>query len=1093
MEHPLSGRFRFGKFELDLSTGELSVGAADGGRKALLREQAFQVLRMLIERGGKLVTREEIKKKLWPNDTIVDFDHSINVAIGVLRRALGDSANDPQYIETLGRRGYRLLVATERVETTTEIPLGEPAGPQALPGPSSLVGRKVSHYRVLEVIGGGGMGMVYRAVDLKLGRRVALKFLPEELANDPDSLRRFEREAQTASSLNHPNICTIYSIEEYEGQPFIVMELLEGETLLHHLAASASKAVPLVPLLDIAIQICHGLQAAHDKGIIHRDIKPANIFLTKQGPVKILDFGLAKLVSVEEVEQIGSPQGANDASTGSKQPSREIDAKASIGVHSNLTRTGIAIGTAGYMSPEQVRKQQLDARTDLFSFGLVLYEIATGRRAFTGETAAVVHDAILNQASAAVHNMNSAVPRGLDAVITKALEKDRTRRYQSAEEMQADLERVRREMNPVRRRLRRWLAATALLLVAGAGVWTYRDYRNRVTLSPTDTIVIADVNNQTGDPVFNDALNTALRVGLEQTPYLNLLDHYKVSSTLRLLNLPGDAKITAEIARQVCLRTNSRMMITSSIADSGNHFRIELNTIACQSGTTIVRVREDVAHRNEIVHLLGVSAVQLRGKLGESADTVARYNKPLEEATSQSPEAVQQLAEGYRRHLAVDFRGAIQNYQRAIESDPDFALAHAALGVAHEAVAEFALAAAAKKKAYELRTRMTERTRFDVEDLYFDGVTGEQDKAYAVLEQWGRTFPSDFIAHTNLMKSLGLLGQPSRAADEAREAARLLPTPYSYRSWMYASIMAERLEEAKATFEEAQKRKFDIPDLHEGRALLAFLQKDESAIQEQWRWAADKPITDQFLFARARIEAYRGRFGETRRLMNQAISPVERPNLSDPAFRSGSEALQEAEVGNSAKAQRLAAKALAGAPNRSTRLVVALALARAGNAEPAQKLAEMLSKDSPLDTVLQNYCLPTIRAAIKLHESDPVGAVEILQPTVKYDLAYPTGFNSLYPAYIRGLAYLQLGEGRLAAAEFQKLFDHPGIVGRDVIGALVRLQLARAQKAMGEQAAARKSYEDFLTLWKNADSDIPIYRQAKAEYARVGTSIDREQ
>src|SRR6266446_6586765 len=436
MYTPSSGRVRFGAFELDLSTGELrSIEAPNPNNKVLLREQVFQVLRMLIEREGKIVTREEIKSRLWPNDTVVDFDHSINATIKTLRRALGDSADNPQYIETLARRGYRLMVATEWLESTVGVPRGDASRVETFPEPSGLVGKKVSHYRVLEVIGGGGMGMVYKAEDLKLGRRVALKFLPEELASNPVALQRFEREAQTASALNHPNICTIYEIEEFERQPFIVMELLEGETLHHYLAASVSKTIPLTRLVDIAIQLCDGLRAAHNKGIIHRDIKPANIFLTKQGPVKILDFGLAKLASAEEVEEIGSQQGAETTLRGSKQPSRERSTGTSRDVHSSLTRTGIAIGTTGYMSPEQIRKEKLDARTDLFSFGLVLYEMAAGRRTFTGETAAVVHNAILTQTPAAAHDLNSAVPRGLHAVIAKALEKHRSQRYQSAAEM----------------------------------------------------------------------------------------------------------------------------------------------------------------------------------------------------------------------------------------------------------------------------------------------------------------------------------------------------------------------------------------------------------------------------------------------------------------------------------------------------------------------------------------------------------------------------------------------------------------------------------------------------------------------------------
>jgi eukaryotic-like serine/threonine-protein kinase len=1085
MTQDLSYRVRLGGFQLDLESGEMcSLGTVNGDGKVLLREQPFQVLRMLIERGGRIVTREEIKRELWPNDTIVDFDHSINVAIGILRRALGDSADNPQYIQTLARRGYRLLVAVEWLQTTLQIPQGGAASIKALPGLGSLIGKKVSHYRVLEVIGGGGMGMVYKAEDLKLGRRVALKFLPEELANDTRSLQRFEREAQTASALNHPNICTIHEIAEYEGQPFIVMELLEGSTLLHHLSLSESKAIPLVPLLDIAIQICDGLQAAHDKGIIHRDIKPANIFLTKQGPVKILDFGLAKLASTEEVEEIGSPEGADIISAGSNQPSRVAGTETRV-VHTNLTRTGIAIGTTGYMSPEQVRKEKLDARTDLFSFGLVLYEMAAGRRAFTGETAAVVHDAILNQTPAPANDLNSAVPRGLDAVITKALEKDRSRRYQSAAEIHANLERVRSEMHPVRRRLRGWLASAALLLFVAAGAWIFRDYRNKVTLSADDTIVIADVNNQTGDSVFDDALNTALRVGLEQTPYLNVLARDKVSGALRLLNLPEDVKVTPEVARQVCLRTNSKMMITSSIADAGNGFRIELNAIACQSGNTIAQVPEVVARRNEIVHLLGVSAVQLRGKLGEPAASLAKFNRPLELATSPSPEAIQQLAEGYTRHLAMDIRGAIQHYQRATGLDSAFGLAYAALGAAHGTLGELDLATAAEKKAYELRTRMTELTRFHVEDLHYGFVTGEQEKAYPVLLQWVQTFPRDVTGHNNFARCLQLLAQLDRAADEAREAARLLPTPWSYNNSMVSSIVADRPEEARATFDEAQTRKFDTPDLRENRVVLAFLQKDQPAMQEQWNWAAGKPIADRFLFERSKVEAYHGHFREARRLTEQAINPVTKSDALEPAYSNAVAALREAEVGNSARAQRLAAKALASAPNRIGQLRVALAFARAGDIEQAQKLADALSQDDPLNTVVQNYSLPTIRAAMKLHENDPATAVEILRPTVKYDLAFADGFNDLYPAYIRGLAYLQMAEGRLAVAEFQKLLDHPGIVGRGVTGALSHLQLARAQKMMGDQAAARKSYEDFLTLWKDADTDIPIYQQAKAEYARL--------
>ena len=1086
MAESLEGRVRLGGFEINLRSGELwPAGAVNGDGKLLLREQPFQVLRMLIDRGGKMVTREEIRKKLWPNDTVVDFDHGINMAIGVLRRALGDSADNPQYIETLARRGYRLLVTPERLETTTETVRGGAAGPQGLPVPGGLVGKKVSHYRVLEVIGGGGMGMVYKAEDLKLGRQVAVKFLPEELASDSVALQRFEREAQTASALNHPNICTIHQIAEYEGQPFIVMELLEGSTLLHQLSLTESKAIPMVSLLEIALQICDGLQAAHDKGIIHRDVKPANIFLTKRGPVKILDFGLAKLASTEEIGEIGSPEGADITSAGSKQPSSERHTETSRGVHTNLTGTGIAIGTTGYMSPEQVSKEKLDARTDLFSFGLVLYEMAAGRRAFTGETAAVVHNAILNQTPALARDLNSAVPRGLDTVITKALEKDRSRRYQSAAEMREDIERIQRETQPPRN-TRRWVGAIALLVVLASGGWIYWRFRNRVLLSASDTIVLA-VNNQTGDPVFDDALYTALRVALEQTPYLNTLIDLKVRGTLRALNRSDDAKLTPEIAREVCLQTNSKMVVASSIADAGNGLRIELKGIDCRSGVTVAQVRQDAASRNEVVHLLGVSTAQLRNKLGEPLTSVAKFNKPLEQATSPSLEALQLLTEGYRHHLAGDPQAALPYYQRAIDVDPDFALAHAALGSAYQNLGELALAAAAVKKTYELRTRMTEPGRFHAEDSYYADITGEQEKALPILLQWVGTFPQDFIAHNNLSWCLQLLGQPDRSLAEAREAARLLPSPWSYGALIQRSIYTDRLDEAKATFDEADVRKFDGTVLRVTRALLAFLKKDKAAMQDQWNWAVGRSDAEPvLLYVRSNVEAYYGHFHLATAQTNKADSL--RPTGPFKTFH----ALREAEIGDSAQAEQEAAKALKKVQNRGDQLALALVFARAADIAEAQKLADALSQDSPSDTVVQYYCLPAIRAAIRLHENDPAGAVEILRPTVKYDLAYPAdSFNSLYPAYIRGLAYLQMGEGRMAAAEFQKLLDHPGLVGTDILGALSYLQVARAQKMMGDQSAARKSYEDFLTLWKDADSDIPIYRQAKAEYARLRSSSNR--
>jgi serine/threonine protein kinase len=747
---------------LNLHTGELRSLDQDDAR-VLLPEQPFQILKMLVDRRGKIVSREDIRKKLWPDDTIVNFDHSINVAIRILRRALGDSAEDPRYVETLARRGYRLMVDTELLLTNAGPVPGQLSPRDSQARPTDMTGEKVSHYRVLAVIGGGGMGMVYRAEDLKLGRPVALKFLPPEVAADPTALRRFEREAQTASSLNHPNICTIYEIEEHNENPFIVMELLEGKSLNHELDACPLKRMPIAQLLEIALQICDGLQAAHEKGIIHRDIKPANIFLTQSGPVKILDFGLAKLIDTEEErELIPEPTDAQKAS--------ESDTSEQSTAKHDLTMTGVTMGTAGYMSPEQVRRERLDARTDLFSFGLVLYEAATGTRAFVGETADIIHDAIVHNDPASARNLNPGVPGGLEAVISKAMQKDRARRYQSAAHMRVALERVLREQQPSRLRTAAWLGAGVLAAVAALVIWMRSFPENHFTLSPSDTVVLA-ITNRTGDPVFNDAVYIALLTGLQQTPYLNVLAVNKVGEALAKQHLSMDpTRITPQIGRQVCLDTSSKIVVDASISEAGNNFRIQLDGVHCKSGQTIAHTENDALSRTQVVRVLGVSAVQLRAKLGEPEASVIKFNKPLDEATSASPDALHLLTDGYRRHLLGDFQGAASNYDRATELDPNLSMAYAALAGARASLGEQASAAAAAARAFELRTRMTEPGRFNAEDIYYQYATGELDKRCDVLSQWVEAFPNDQLAHYNFAGCLQLMGQLNHSLAEARES-----------------------------------------------------------------------------------------------------------------------------------------------------------------------------------------------------------------------------------------------------------------------------------------------------------------------------------
>src|ERR1700683_2762664 len=947
-----SGRVRFGAFELDLSTGELrSIQAPDSDNKVLLREQVFQVLRMLLEREGKIVTREEIKGRLWPADTVGDFDQSINATIKARRRALGDSADNPQYIETLARRGYRLMPTIEHLEAALGTALGEVTAEAPLQS-SSLAGKKVSHYRVLDVIGGGGMGMVFKAEDLKLGRLVALKFLPEEFAGDAVALKRFEREAQTASALNHPNICTIYEIEEHEGQPFIAMELLQGDNLRDRLFASKQKPLPLPELFEISAQICDGLQAAHDKGVIHRDIKPANIFLCKSGTVKILDFGLAKLAGSDV-----ALQSAEAASTTVPKASSTESLKQA------LTRTGTTAGTAGYMSPEQVRHEELDTRSDLFSFGLVVYEMACGYQAFTGQTLMDVHQAILHQPPAPARARNPVLPRSLDLVLAKALEKDRNRRYQSATALKDDLARITREVHPARRRTRRALATGALLAIGALSVWRYEVYRHRITLAATDTIVLADVDNRTGDPVFDGALNSALRYEMEQTPYLNLLGLDKTYASMGQMKLPPTTKITPEIARQICSKTSSKMVISDSIADAGNAHHLEIGALDCGSGATLAAEGTEISARNQVVHELGATAVRLRRKLGEPAESLARFNQPLEKATSASLEALQAGAEGVKLFLAGNAEGALKLYQQAVELDPNLALMHGRMGAAYLFLGNTELSAASYTRAYQLRDRLTEKDRLNTEIAYYGRVTGDWEKEYSSVLRFLEIFPRDVLAHANLRAAFVYLGQPDRAADEAVETARLRPSSYYFGSAIQSIRFASRFNEAKSWLAQADALKLDNSLIRRERLIVAFATGDRDSVEKILKEEERGSYREDFLYEHSLIEIQQGRFHSAERLRLQALGPTSKAGNAD--WWVIVSALEDAEVGKDVQARGYESNAAASPPDRNGKIALALALARSGRAAEAGTLADQVSAERPEDTLGQNYFIPSIRDALQ--------------------------------------------------------------------------------------------------------------------------------
>ncbi len=1166
MEQALQGRVRFGEYELDPRAGELH----HGGQSTILQEQQLKVLLMLIERTGEIATREEIKKRLWPNDTIVEFDYGINNTIKNLRRALGDSAQNPQYIETVARRGYRLMVPVEWIRAEDSSAEGSSAAsssdasesdsaasadsdtetiPKARLKVGRLTGKVVSHYRVLEVIGGGGMGLVYRAEDLKLGRAVALKFLPEEVGDDPKARERFEREAHAVSALDHPNICSIYEFDEYEGYPFIVMQLLQGKTLRDYIAEGRFRLTQPEGL-EIAIQIASGLEAAHEKGIIHRDIKPANIFITEKGVAKILDFGVAKMVVpdfspadedaalkgrgfshanqnssqdkrgnqspsglIPPQDQInslnGAPKGAplqNSEEAADCRPEGVLHPSgAPAGVpaaakENTLTRTGMKLGTAGYMSPEQIRGEPLDARTDIFSFGLVLYEMATGERAFSGETEAILHDAIEHREPKPVRELVLGISPKLEDFISKCLEKKPQQRLQTGSELRSALLEAQHaslpvaplpleEDKPAASRRKLWVAAVlvAALFIAVVATTIYRRAHPAPKLTDNDTIVLADLEDKTGDEVFDGSLTEALRTALEQTPFLNLLSSDKVNRVVRQMGGSGRDPLTLELAKGVCLRTNSAAMVVGSIADAGNRYQIELSALPCGGRPGLAAVKATANSQSEVIKELGAAALGLRRQLGEPRLTLQQFNQPLEIAMTSSPEALKAFVMGNKAQQEGSDAKGVEYLNRAVEMDPSFMVAYAKLGSLESNLGEKAAGAENTTKAFDSRDRLTGRWRFYIGVGYYRMVVGDVEKALQVSEEMSHTYPNDWMSHTQLSFSLRSVGLYEKAAAEAREAIRLNPDGYvPYYNLMFSEIAMDRLNEAKAVFEEAQSHHIDSA-LRVLRYWVAFLENDGQAMQEQVNLeTANSKSTGVLHFEQSGTESYFGRLEDARQLLTRAIAVTSNAGLSEAAARRKAEAaVTEAEVGNFGQARRYASEVLALRPDTQTKAESALALARVG--DPAAKnLAVQLSTDMPNNKEFRDYTLACVQAAIALQQGEPVEAARLLNPAIFYELggALPDP-GPLYSVYLRGLAYLAAHKGQEAVAEFQKIIDHPGIVTNNVWGALARLQRARAYVMMGDKDAARKSYQDFLTLWKDADPDIPIYRQAKAEYAKL--------
>jgi eukaryotic-like serine/threonine-protein kinase len=949
----------------------------------------------------------------------------------------------------------------------------------------------VSHYRILSKIGGGGMGVVYRAEDLKLGRHVALKFLPNELANDSQALSRFRREAKAASSLNHSNICTIYEIDESENRTFIAMELLEGQTLRNLIAG---KPLDIEKVLDIAVQIADALDAAHSKGIIHRDIKPANIFVTNRGQARILDFGLAKLAA--------RPGGSADADA------------TTIDVEPQLTSPGATLGTVAYMSPEQVRGKDLDGRTDLFSFGSVLYEVATGTLPFRGESSGVIFKAILDAAPTSLLRLNPDVPPELERIINKALEKDRNLRYQSASEMRADLQRLKRDAESGRSPRTNsgtsaaqggtpWKIAlpvmTVVLLIAG-GLY-YRSHRSK-PLTDKDTVVVADFANSTGDAVFDDTLKTALTVSLRQSPFLNLLSDDRVGATLKLMTRPANTPLTSEVTREVCQRAQSKAYIAGSIATLGSEYVLGLKAVNCQSGDTLAQEQVTAAAKERVLDALGEAASKLRGELGESLATVQKFDVPLEQATTSSLDALKAFSLGMKAAREKGSAAALPYHQRAIQLDPNFAMGHWAVAWDYLGFSGLGRAAEYYTKAFQLREHVSEREKQTIAADYYRNVTGELDKAAQTYHEQIESYPREGRAYGLLGSVYAEQGQYEKAAEVARQAVRLEPNDVTwYVDLANCPLALQRFDETRQIIHEAHERQLDDAPLHNNLYALAFLAGDSGGMAAQQKWfAGELPYENYGIALASDTEAYAGHLGRAKELTKKAVdSAVRVDDKETGAVYLAISAVRQSAYGNPSGSRQSADGALRLAPtSKSVESEAAFAFALAGDAPRAEALAQDLGRRFPLDTQIQSLWLSTIRAQVALDRNNPTLALNTLQVALPIELAQNPSvlnFSCLYPVYVRGQAYLAAGQGSAAAAEFNKILDHSGIVWNCWTGALARLGVARASALAAKtshgtdadtaRVRALAAYKDFLTLWKDADPDIPVLTQAKAEYAKL--------
>jgi eukaryotic-like serine/threonine-protein kinase len=923
-----------------------------------------------------------------------------------------------------------------------------------------MIGKTYGHYQIIEKIGSGGMGVVYKAEDIRLHRYVALKFLPEEVSQNPQALERFRREARSASSLNHPHICTIHDIDESEGRTFIAMELLEGQTLRQRISGSP---FTIEELLDIAVQVADALSAAHAKSVIHRDIKPANIFVTQEGQAKILDFGLAKL-------QVARQRAAE--STASTQDVGSIP--------------GSAAGTVAYMSPEQARGEELDARTDLFSFGVVLYEMATGHQAFTGSTSHVVVDAILHKAPVSPVRLNPELPEELEHIINKALEKDRNLRYQSAADLRIDLNRLQRESDsglsaasiaaPPRTKGRQiTIGAIALGAVIALAVGGYFYFNRAPKLTQKDSIIISEFTNTTGDPVWDQTLRQGLSIKFEESPYFKLISGNAITQTLGLMQKPPDTRLTPGIAREICQRVGATATIEGSIANLGNQYVLGLHAVNCRTGETLAQQQITAEGKQKVLSSVGDAASRLRSKLGESAKSLEAYDVPLVQATTSSLEAFQAFTTASQAFMKGNMRAAASLSDQAVRLDPKFAMAFSLLAACQQMLGLNSEAAENARKAYDLMDRVSAKEKFAIEKNYRILSTGNLNKALQINVMWTNTYPNDLLAIMSIGDIYMRLGRNEAAVKPLLEANQIYPSLQLAFMACSSYRRLSRFDEMRTMIKQAQASYGNLPVFGYYLWSLAVIKNDQAGM------AANEALARKYTpnTFDSEVAIYKGQFARLYEITKIGIALSLKSNNKNLAGTlMAATAIFRAFEGNYAEARSFATEASKLPKDPGPLAGAAFALAMSGDSSTSQRLAEDLNQRFPEATIVQLNYLPTIRAAISLHQGNPREAIEILNTTYPYQFMDNTGMLS---CYLLGHAHLALHQGAQAAAEFQKIIDYP-FIAHAGSRAPAYLGLGRAYVLQGDKVKARAAYQEFFNIWKEADPDIPILKQAKAEY-----------